>query len=498
MSNTTYSVLVVQQGLGDVDQLCDLLRELDCSVRVVADAEAAIACASDVDVVMIDRAVPACLPSNLPCLYVTTGPGAPSRHGAYTGLVLPADEEQVRAALRCASHCGRPDDERRRIEGRVRQLDKLESLGVMAGGIAHDFNNLLMGILGNADLALRELAPVSPARDMIKDIRRSAQSAADLCKQMLAYSGKGQFVVRTVDLNELIRGMMHLLASSVPQKNTICYELGQDMPPVDVDMTQMRQIIMNLVTNAAEALQGSSGRIFLSTGVKECDRDFFLTTHLAEEKPSGAYVCLEVKDTGQGIEPRAFERIFDPFYTTKFIGRGLGLPAVLGVVRGHGGAIRVNSEPGQGTTITVLLPRSENELPEPPLKSPGMGALTQTGTVLVVDDEELVRTVTRRLLERIGFSVLCAADGIEAIEVFRKHRDEIALIMLDLTMPRMNGNEAYAKIREMDPAIPVVLASGYDAVQAAERFDADGLSGFVQKPYRAKELEAVLRAALEA
>jgi len=437
-------------------------------------------------------------PPSVPCVYVTTNapPGAELR-GAYTGVMLPASAEQIRAALECAVHCGRPNDERRRIEDRVRQLDKLESLGVMAGGIAHDFNNLLMGILGNADLALRELAPVSPARDMIKDIRRSAQSAADLCKQMLAYSGKGHFVVRTVDLNELIREMMHLLASSVPQKNTISYGLGQDLPPVDVDMAQLRQVVMNLVTNAAEALEGASGRIILSTGTKTCNSDFFLTTHLAEERPAGTYVFLEVKDTGGGIEPRELERIFDPFYTTKFIGRGLGLPAVLGIVRGHGGAIRVDSEPDQGTTITVLLPRSKNELPRERRKSTGLGSLAGVGMVLVVDDEELVRTVTRRLLERIGFSVLCAADGVEAIEVLTKHQDEIALIMLDLTMPRMNGNEAYREIRKIAPAMPVVLASGYDAVQAAERFDADGLAGFVQKPYRTKELEAVLRAALE-
>jgi len=411
--------------------------------------------------------------------------------------MLPATPEHVKKALDCAIHCFRTDDERKRVEGRVRQLDKLESLGVMAGGIAHDFNNLLMGILGNADLALRELAPVSPARDMIKDIRRSAQSAADLCKQMLAYSGKGQFVIRTVDLNELVREMMHLLASSVPQKNTICYGLTQSIPAVDVDVTQMRQIVMNLVTNAAEALQGNSGRIVLSTGVRTCDRDFFVTTHLAEERPEGEYVFIEVKDTGRGIEPRELDRIFDPFYSTKFIGRGLGLPAVLGIVRGHGGAICVDSHLGEGTAITVLLPRSRNELPRERSKGLGLRALTEAGAVLVVDDEELVRTVTRRLLERIGFKVLCAGDGAEAIEVLTKKREEIALIMLDLTMPRMDGNETYREIRRIAPDIPVVLASGYDAIQASERFDADGLAGFVQKPYRSKELEDVLRAALE-
>jgi len=389
------------------------------------------------------------------------------------------------------------DEERRELEEQVRHTQKLESLGVLAGGIAHDFNNLLTGILGNADMALMELNEKDPASESVRAIRDSAERAADLSRQMLAYSGKGRFVIEPIDLNEVIHEMTHLLEASLSKSAIVRFDLAEDLPLITGDATQLRQIIMNLMTNASDAIGDRNGVISLRTRALECDRFVLSQGYASEDLPDGSYVCIEVEDTGGGMDEETVSRIFDPFFTTKFTGRGLGLAAVLGIVRGHKGAISVESTPGAGTTFRVLIPASEDQ-----------DALTVAretagdtrpawdgsgGTVLLVDDEPTVRRVTQKMLERAGFDVVTASDGLKAIETYRKHADRIVCVLLDLTMPNMGGEEAFTELRQLDPDLRIILSSGYGEKEIAERFVGQGLAGFIQKPYLAAKLVTKVR-----
>ncbi|MBN1342270.1 MAG: PAS domain S-box protein [Phycisphaerae bacterium] len=378
----------------------------------------------------------------------------------------------------------RAEAEKERLEAQVRHAQKLESLGVLAGGIAHDFNNLLVGILGNADLAMMDLPPTSPARASIEQVRVAARRAAELTTQMLAYSGKGAFVIIPVDLSKIIREMMGLLRSSISKKVTVQHRLSEDLPSVQADVAQVRQVIMNLIINASEAIGDKEGVITVSTGVMHADRRFLAETHMGEDLPEGRYVYLEVSDTGTGMDAETKSKVFDPFFSTKFTGRGLGLAATLGVIRGHRAAIKVESELGRGTTFTVLLPSSD----EPAVDvsgtiSPQNAGARGSGTILVVDDEEQVLRVAQALLERAGYSVLTAGDGRAAVRVFREHAGEIAAVLLDLTMPELNGDETFNAIRHIRPDARVILSSGYSQQEATKKFAGKDLSGFIQKPY---------------
>ena len=388
----------------------------------------------------------------------------------------------------------RAEEERARLEAQMREVQKLESLGVLAGGIAHDFNNLLMAILGNADLALVRLPSASPARHNVEEITRASQRAADLCRQMLAYSGKGRYVVGRCDLSEIVREMAQMLEVSISKKASLRYALAEKLPAVEVDATQMRQVVMNLITNASEALGDQSGIITVSSGVVECDRAYLSESHLDDKLPEGRYVTLEVSDTGCGMDADTMSKIFDPFFTTKFIGRGLGLAAVLGIVRGHKGAIKVSSEPGKGTTFTVLLPALERlpgEMPQTrkrahrhPMKGVSSSSTTTRPSA----------TSGRRCSRCWAFRSLTAADGREGLEVFRAHRDEIDCIILDLTMPRMGGEETFHELRRLRSDVRVILSSGYNEQEITQRFVGQGLAGFVQKPYTvARLLETLSR-----
>jgi two-component system cell cycle sensor histidine kinase/response regulator CckA len=391
----------------------------------------------------------------------------------------------------------RLDAERRALEAKVQHAQKLESLGVLAGGIAHDFNNLLVGILGNASLALMDLPDDSPLREMIADIETTALRAADLTKQMLAYSGKGRFLVHPVDLNALVREMAHLLQTVISKRAALRFAFATDMPAVEADATQLRQIVMNLITNASDALGATDGTITLRTGILQATRDVLRSSYVDDELPEGAYAFIEVEDTGCGMDTETIERIFDPFFSTKFTGRGLGLAATLGIVRGHRGTIKVTSAPSRGTTFTVLLPCS--------LTTTTIGAADAerrrerfrgSGAVLVVDDDETVRVVAQHMLERSGFTVLTARDGAEGVSTFRANAQQVSLVLLDLTMPSLSGEEAFRAMRQVRPDVRVVLMSGYGSHELATRFGAEGLAGFIQKPFRLEELEACLTTAL--
>jgi PAS domain S-box-containing protein len=398
------------------------------------------------------------------------------------------------------------EEEKLALERQVRHAQKLESLGVLAGGIAHDFNNILMAILGNADLALDELSPMSPARGSIREIEKAAKRAAELVKQMLAYSGKGRFVVEPIDVGGLIEEISHLLEVSISKKSVLKHSLAENLPTFDGDVTQIRQVIMNLITNASEAIGDKSGVIALSTGAMDCDRAYLddinevVRASLDEPLPEGVYTYIEVADTGCGMDAQTIEKVFDPFFTTKFTGRGLGMSAVLGIVRGHRGALKIYSEVGKGTTFKILFPA--NELPDNGFavrrKDQAEGKDWRgSGTVLIADDEETVCTVVKKMLELMGFSVLTVPDGREALKVFREHANEIVCVLLDLTMPHMDGEEAFRVMRRLHPGVTVILCSGYNEHDATQRFAGKGLAGFIQKPYNMaalrKKLMEVLR-----
>ena len=394
------------------------------------------------------------------------------------------------------------EEERLSLERQVQHAQKLESLGVLAGGIAHDFNNLLMAILGNADLAMQDLSPMAPARDYIEEIEKASRRAAGLAKQMLAYSGKGRFVIEPIRINEFVEEMAHLLEVSISKKVMLKYNFAENLPSFEGDATQIRQVIMNLITNASEAIGDESGVIALSTGVMNCDHiyldavDVASRVRLDEPLAEGVYVFLEVSDSGCGVNTDTLGKIFDPFFTTKFTGRGLGLAAVLGIIRGHRGAIKIYSEVGKGTTFKVLFPAGEvSDTPSDRRRFEGAenSNWSAKGKVLIADDEETVRTVGKQMLERIGYEVLTAADGQIAVEVFQEHSDEIAFVLLDLTMPGLDGVEAYRQIRQIRGDTKVILCSGYNEQDAIQRFAGKGLAGFLQKPFQLKDLLSKLR-----
>jgi PAS domain S-box-containing protein len=384
--------------------------------------------------------------------------------------------------------------QRKELERRLLQKDKLESLGLLAGGIAHDFNNLLVGIMGNSSLALETISSNNPARPVLKDVMMASETAANLTRQLLAYAGKGRFVIEPVDLSDLVRQISTLVQTSIPRSVQLRLELMDPLPCVEADATQMQQVIMNLVMNAAEAIGDQQGTVLITTGVQHMDEDYIAAVLVPAQLSPGEYVCVQVHDTGCGMTQETIDRIFDPFFTTKFTGRGLGLAAVLGIVRGHKGAIKVYSTLGQGTTFKLLFPATEQQAPAP--THPPHPPATRGETVLVVDDEEIVRRSAKAMLERHGYSVVLAENGREAVDLFRILADKIDLVLLDMTMPVMGGEEAFRELKTIRPDVRVILSSGYNEVEAVRRFAGKGLAGFLQKPYSALTLTENVRAVL--
>lgn len=403
----------------------------------------------------------------------------------------------VIAAVRDISDRKRAQEANRELEQRIQHAQKLESLGVLAGGIAHDFNNLLVAMLGHADLALMELPPASSVNGSIAEIKKAAVRASELTNQMLAYSGKGRFVVETVDANDVVRDLMSLLQACVPKHVELRVNLADLGALVEADVTQLRQVIMNLVTNAAEAIGDHEGLVTVTGRVKEVDRQYLSGAYLGSEVEPGRYVSLTITDSGCGVDAQTLARLFDPFYTTKTHGRGLGLAAVLGIVRGHHGAIRIDSTPGRGTRFEVLLPASSGGAPS---SSHGASHAAEElwrghGTVLVVDDEETVRTMASSMLERLGFSVLTASDGIEALDIFRHKQDQIVLVLLDLTMPHLDGADTYEGLRRISQDVDIILTSGYSEHEVSKRFAGKNVAGFLHKPYDLAQLREALNGA---
>jgi len=384
----------------------------------------------------------------------------------------------------------RAEEERLSLERQLLQSQKMESLGVLAGGIAHDFNNILTSIVGNTDLALMNINPESPVLDNLKRIEKSAVRATDLARQMLAYSGKGKFVIEALDLNRLVEEMGHMLEVSISKKAQLKYNFTTPLPSVEADATQIRQIVMNLVINASEAIGDENGVIAISTGCIECDRAYLKNAWLNSDLAEGLYVYLEVADTGCGMDKETLAKIFDPFFTTKFSGRGLGMAAVLGIIRGHKGSIQISTEPQKGTTFRILLPASGRQI-EKMRCDPENGSWKGSGLVLLVDDEETVRDIGSAMLKKLGFTVITANDGLEALEKFKGNTD-ICFVILDLTMPQMDGMQCCQELQLIKPDVKVIISSGYSEYEVTQKFAGKGLAGFIQKPYRLTVLREVL------
>jgi PAS domain S-box-containing protein len=398
-------------------------------------------------------------------------------------------------AITGASTIARDITMRKRLEDQLVQTQKLESLGVLAGGIAHDFNNLLVAIVGNAGLALMELPPESPQREYLDHIERTAQRAAELTRQMLAYAGKGRFVVEQLNLNTIVEDMLDLLQAANPKNVVLRLHLATDLPMIEGDVTQLRQVFMNLVINGADAIGSRSGIVSITTGRMWVDRRYLTDAYLAPNLAEGEYVYVEVADTGCGMDATTRAKIFEPFFTTKATGRGLGLAAVLGIVRGHQGALKIYSEPGRGSTFKFLLPGQTRKSEAQAVRSSEVWR-HGTGTVLLIDDEEDVRVVVGRMLEWLGFEVLTAADGREGVELFRTQQAPIICVLMDMTMPHLSGPETYRQIQQLQADVRVILMSGYNEQEAVTQFAGKGLAGFLAKPFTPTELREKLWQAL--
>ncbi|GMV13777.1 MAG: hypothetical protein AMXMBFR56_20010 [Polyangiaceae bacterium] len=386
--------------------------------------------------------------------------------------------------------------ERRRAEERVRSLEeqmrhaqKLESLGLMAGGVAHDFNNLLAAILGNARLARLELDAGGDALECLNAVETAAQRAAELTRQMLTYAGRGSVDRKPLSLSAAVREMAELLSTVVSKRATLGLELA-DVPPIEADPAQIHQVVMNLILNASDALD-RVGAVHVRTGVRQLGRAELARTYVDDDLPAGEYVFLEVTDTGRGMDEQTKRRVFDPFFTTKATGRGLGLAATLGIVRGHRGAIELESSPGRGTTFRVHFPRTAARAEPRGRATPTPSAQGDGATVLVVDDEPAIRNVSRRLLEQSGFRVLTAEDGRSGLATLRAERARIEVVILDLTMGDLSGVEVLRELEQIAPGLPVVLASGYSADDVAAELRERPRVVFLPKPFT---LEALLDA----
>ena len=385
-----------------------------------------------------------------------------------------------------------------KLEKQIMLTQKLESLGVMAGGIAHDFNNILMAILGNADLAFREENLPETAREYINDIVTAAKRASELASLMLDYSGRSEPDKVPLNLNHLIEETGHMLSVSVTKKTELVYDLLKPLPPVMGDPAQLRQVVMNLITNASDALDDRSGTVKLSTSLETCSRNDFPSFYMDNGIKEGQYVVVSVSDTGSGMDKATLSRIFDPFFTTKFTGRGLGLAAVLGIVRAHSGGITVASTPGEGTEMSIFLPVCEDgEIPgeKDSLHSVNDG----NGRILLVDDEDSVRSVTGKILHKLGYEVVYACNGREAVELVSENREGFHCIIMDFTMPVMDGFEAFEKINEIDPEARIIISSGFARDEVLKKFSGKKHAGILHKPYSIDEVSlAVKKAACEA
>ncbi|CAM2994482.1 CHASE domain-containing protein [Rariglobus hedericola] len=378
--------------------------------------------------------------------------------------------------------------DRSALDRKLLESQKLESLGVLAGGIAHDFNNLLTTIVGHASILRLDLPRQTAVQEHLEQIECGAQRAGELCQQMLAYAGRGRFLVERASLEKLVRDTTPLLEHSISKRASLHFEFRPGVPDVEVDATQIRQIIMNLVVNASDAIGDHDGFITVETCTMRRTDPQVAHAVLAPPPGTGDFAGLRVRDTGTGMSAETISKIFDPFFTTKFAGRGLGLAAVLGIVRSHQGSLLVTSTPGAGSTFTLLLPVASSPQVVRESRQPFEArAHPLAGTVLLIDDETGVRAVAEQMFRTFGLKTLTAADGIEGIELFKAHQSDVALVLLDLTMPRLSGVDTLRALRVLAPQLPVILMSGYNE-SAVPELGTDDRVSFLQKPFSLQAL----------
>ena len=391
----------------------------------------------------------------------------------------------------------REEADRLELERRMQHHQKLESLALLAGGVAHDFNNLLVGILGNAGLMAMDLTKDSPLVEHVEAIERAALRASDLTRQMLAYTGRARLATETVDLNALVLEMDSLLRAAISHRVAFRFVLAHGLTAVHADATQLRQVVMNLITNAADAIGEDDGVITVRTGTMEVDSTVARSEWHGADLRDGPHAFVEIADTGHGMDGRTISRMFDPFFTTRFVGRGLGLAATLGIVRSHSGAIRVRSEMGRGTQIRIAIPRTlEPPKAFVPVTDPAAEGWRGHGIVVVIDDEVAVRQVAAALLRRVGFDVHVAPDLANGVAILRRNPGRIAAILLDRSMPGIDGPAALAAVHAEMPQVPVVIATGYDEADATADYAPGSISGVLRKPFLAAELNRIMKAAI--
>ncbi len=417
--------------------------------------------------------------------------------GAYGYLLKPFDSRELQAMVEVALSKHRADGEKKHLDERLQRARKYESLRLMAGGIAHKFNNALHAVLGNLSLAFEDLPPESPVRFDLLEAEKAARLAAGLSRQMLAFSGNEFIRPTELDLNQFMDQSKHIAQELLPTSVLLEFDLADELPLITADPLQLKHILLALLLNSIEALEGGSGTITIRTMVIECDKEYLIPLRRGDFLEEGLYVALEIIDDGCGMDSETVSNVFDPFFSTKFVGRGLGLPATLGIVQAHRGTISITSEPGSGTTARILFPVIKENHLEQSLDASGGSDWHGSGTILLVDHEESVLVLGRKMLERAGFEVLTAADGLEAIEMFKEHSDKVLCIILDLVMPRIGGKEAFRALRRIRPDIRIILSSGYGEQEALHRFSEQGLAGFIRKPYSESSIVKKLRLVLD-
>ena len=415
-----------------------------------------------------------------------------------SAVTLPDGSKGILAVSNDVTDRKRAETAKLEMERRLLHLQKLESLGVLAGGIAHDFNNLLAAMLGNVELAMMDLPESAPTQKSLKVALAAGRRAAALTHQMLAYSGRGHFVISQVNMTKLVQELEELLKASISKSIRLELKLAPALPLIEADANQLQQAVVNLITNASEAIGDQPGEISITTSVRDCGPGDLADNRLTTKVLPGRYVILEVRDNGCGMDESVQEKLFDPFFTTKFVGRGLGMSSLMGMVQGHNGAVLVRSELGKGTTVCLLLPVAaitvSTEVPTSFLpRGVNSGTLPSlSGLVLLADDEEPLRVLIGSLLKRMGLRVLSAADGEQAVALFQQHAADITFVLLDLTMPKLDGVKTLAEIRRLRPKVKAVLTSGYNGVDLATRYGKEGFDAFLQKPC---QIEALVKLA---
>jgi len=384
------------------------------------------------------------------------------------------------------------EEEKNMLQSQLEHAQRLESLGVLAGGIAHDFNNLLAAIMGNTELARMDVEGLPSAVEHLNNIENSCDYATELCEQMLAYAGKGKYVLEVLSINSIVRAMSRLIRASVSSNISLLVKLDSKLPGVEGDAAQIQQIILNFIVNSAESIGTDAGEIKVTTEVVHAKRDFLDDLYNGVNLPEGEYVAIEVKDSGCGMDDEMQGNIFDPFFTTKDTGTGLGLSAVLGIVRGHNGAIQLLSESGQGTTFRVFIPSTDRPVATRVVLTGEMEEWQGEGTVLVVDDDPTVRSVASEFVKKFHFDVITANNGQDGVNVFKKHHQKLVAVLLDMTMPRLGGVDAMREMRKIDSSVPIILFSGYSKEKTGKLMRGEQPDAFLQKPFKGKELKKCL------